>query len=849
MGKTGARTAFFGPRSPHGVRRRCRERFTGRFSPHRLFSESFFNVKKLSGTLLYQVLEEDFMFPRTVFLREQFFLNRPSVCLEAALVKTHVFQETEGEALILRRAKSFRETCRTKTITIQPQELIVGNAGAKARQACITPELSNNWFVLELDTMQERPQDPYGITEEQKRQYRERIYPYWQGKSLRDIWEKQVPADTMAIIGVGGVIDCGVKVESAPSELTPNFRDHLFVKGYTGIREDAEAALATLDLTDVHNLERRDFWQAVVITCEGMEMLAKRYAEKALELAEKEPDAVRAGELRQVATVCHNLACGAPRTFQEAIQQVYFTLCGLFIEGNGGGYSIGRLDQYLHPFFQQDKAAGMLTDETAQELLECFWIKLGEQLWYQTAESAKDYAGYCPFHNLCVGGVDTDGNDAVNPLSFMMLEATIRVRMAQPSLAVRLSRKNPEEFFLKVAECIRTGTGFPAIHNDEVGTMMVMRKGVPSRVARDWALHGCVEPDVPGLTSQWTSGGHYNLASAVEFALTRGIHLKTGKQIGLHTPDPLTFASFDDFRKAVYGQLAHLIRHFSLVMSLFERLHLEHLPLPLASLVTLDCVERGRHLMRGGARYNWGPGMNANGFGDFIDSMAAVRKLVFREKKLSMKRLVEAIQSNFNGYEDVRRLLLEDAPKWGNDADDADCFAAELTAFLSEEFDRTRGLLGNPRMMTIIPITSNIPQGASVSALPSGRRAGLPLADGISACQGQDINGPTALIKSMAKFSHVDYDGGLLFNMRFTPDTVAGEEGRFRLVSFLRSFLDLGLFHVQFNIVGQEVLRCAQKHPEEHRSLLVRVAGYSAYFVELSREMQEDIMSRIPHAL
>ncbi len=782
------------------------------------------------------------MFPRIDFLRRQFFANRPSVCLEAALAKTRIFRETEGEALILRRAKSFRETCRTKTVTIQPQELIVGNAGARARQACITPELSNNWFVRELDTMRDRPQDPYDITEAQKAQYREEIYPYWRGKSLRDIWEKQVPADTMALIRVGGVVDCGVKVESAPSELNPNFRDHLFVKGYAGIRREAETALAALDLSDVRNLERRDFWQAAAIACEGMETLAARYADEAERLAAKEADAARAAELR-------GLAGGPPLTFRDALQQVYFTLCGLFIEGNGGGYSIGRLDQYLYPFYLREREAGLLSDEAAQELLECLWIKLGEQLWYQTEESARDYAGYCPFHNLCVGGVDADGNDAVNPLSYMMLDATIHVRMAQPSLSVRLSCKNPEEFFLKVAECVQTGTGFPAIHSDEVGTMMVMRKGVPSRVARDWALHGCVEPDVPGMTSQWTSGGHYNLASAIEFALTQGVHLKTGEQVGLRTPDPASFRTFDDFRKAVYAQLGHIIRHFSIVMSLFERLHLEHLPLPLASLVTLDCVEKGKHLMQGGARYNWGPGMNTNGFGDFIDSMAAVRKLVFQEGKLSMSRLVEAIRADFEGCADVRRLLLEEAPKWGNDDDDADAFAGELTAFLSETFGKTRGLLGNPRMMTVIPITSNIPQGASVSALPSGRRAGSPLADGISACQGRDRKGPTALLKSMSKFPHVDYDGGLLLNVRFTPASVAGEEGRFRLVSFLRTFLDLGLFHIQFNIVGQEVLRCAQERPDDHRSLLVRVAGYSAYFVELSKEMQEDIISRIPHEL
>ena len=599
----------------------------------------------------------------------------------------------------------------------------------------------------------------------------------------------------------------------------------------------------------MRNLERRDFWRAAAITCEGMETLAARYAEKAGELAAAEADPVRASELRDIAETCRRLAVGAPATFRDAIQQVYFTLCGLFIEGNGGGYSIGRLDQYLHPFFLRDRAEGLLTDDAAQELLECLWIKLGEQLWYQTDESARDYAGYCPFHNLCVGGVDVNGNDAVNPLSYLMLDATIRVRMAQPSLSVRLSRKNPEEFFHKVAECVQTGTGFPAIHSDDVGTMMVMRKGVPSRVARDWALHGCVEPDIPGMTSQWTSGGHYNLASAVEFALTRGVHLKTGEQVGLRTPDPTTFRTFDDFRKAVYDQLGHIIRHFSLVMSLFERLHLEHLPLPLASLVTLDCVEKGRHLMQGGARYNWGPGMNANGFGDFIDSMAAVRKLVFREGRLPMSRLVEAIRTNFEGYEAVRRMLVEDAPKWGNNNDEADGNMTKLFDVIIKEIGTYRGKLGNPKLPALYPVSSNVPQGLSVAALPSGRKAGKPLADGCSPSQGMDRLGPTAILQSLGKLPHDCIDGGTLLNIKLTPAVVAGEEGKRRLSAFLKTFLDLDVFHIQFNVVSHEVLRCAQRAPEDYKSLLVRVAGYSAYFVELSREIQEDILSRTAHEL
>ena len=378
---------------------------------------------------------------------------------------------------------------------------------------------------------------------------------------------------------------------------------------------------------------------------------------------------------------------------------------------------------------------------------------------------------------------------------------------------------------------------------------MLMKKGVPLEKAWDWSCIGCVEPLMPGKTSQWSSAGHYNLAAAVEFALTNGVHRKSGKRIGLETGDPETFASYEVFKAAVYAQLDRLIRQFSISQNLIERLQQQFFPNPLISMSILDCVENGKDLMHGGARYNVGPGMNGNGVADFADSLVAVKKLVYDEKRLPMHTLLEALAEDFQGYEAVERMLAEDAPKWGNDDPDADAVVMELCDFIIKIHAELKGILGNPKMPALYPVSSNVPQGLSIGALPSGRRAGKPLADGCSPSQGCDHFGPTAILRSLDKMPHACLDGGTLLNLWLTPAVVQGEEGGHRLSAFLKAFLDMDIFHIQFNVVGQDILRCAQERPEEYRSLLVRVAGYSAYFVELSREVQDDILSRTVNTL
>ena len=507
-------------------------------------------------------------------LKKQFFTHVPAVCLEGALSKTHVFKETEGEPMIVRRAKAFKRHCETKTITIQPGELVVGNAGRTARTIHICPELSNNWVYEELDTMATRPQDPYAITEEQKMLFRNEIYPYWKGKTLRDYWNAQAPKPILDIISVGGVIDNDIKIECTPGDIVPEFKENIFAKGFGGIRAQAQALLETVDLNDVENYDRRDFWEAITITCDGFSILCRRHAQAARELAATERDGTRKAELLGMAEACDAIAENPPKTFREAMQLHYFIFVGLFIEGNAGGYSPGRMDQYLYPYYLRDRAEGILDDATALELIECFWIKSNDAVWYWDEAGIKHYAGYCSFQNVCLGGLDREtGQDGVNELTYLMLKATIDLQMVQPSVSVRLSKKNPEDYFLKIAELVRTGSGFPAIYNEEVGLKMLMKKGVPLEKAWDWSCIGCVEPLMPGKTSQWSSAGHYNLAAAVEFALTNGVHRKSGKRIGLETGNPEAFATYEVFKAAVYAQLDRLIRQFSISQNLIAHFH------------------------------------------------------------------------------------------------------------------------------------------------------------------------------------------------------------------------------------------------------------------------------------
>jgi len=805
-------------------------------------------MKPLAEEVLSRKRKYQGVTPRIERLKEAYFQWRPTICLERALAYTRAYKESEGEPSVLRRAKGFRETCASQSITIYDDELIVGNATRLPRGGVFCPEITWSWLRDELDTISTRNQDPFLLTDEQKEILVEEIFPYWEGRSMHDRCMAQYPEETRKIAIETGIIDVELKSMSGAGEVAPGYGNILLPLGFKGIKKQAQQQLKALDPANPADYDRIHFLRAVIMVCDSMKLFASRYAKEASRLAANEEDPARKQELEEIADICSRVPFEPPQTFREALQTIWFGQIGLFIEENAPSYSPGRMDQYLYPYYKADLEAGRLTKEEAQELLECLWIKMSEMSWLLNANATQYFTGYMPFQNVNAGGVDRKGNDATNELSYMFLQATMDVQLFQPSLAVRIHNSTPQDFLLKVAELVRLGTGFPAIHFDDTSIKMMLKKGVEIEDARDYCLVGCVEPNVGGKMSQWSDGGHYNFGAAVEFALFDGVSLLTGKQLGLPSGDPRDFESYDEFAAAVKKQISHFIRQDAIANLVVEKAHQDLLPKPFQSCLVEDCVDRGLDVMWGGARYNAGPALILTGVADLSNSLAAVKKLVYEEEALSIDELCEALEANFEGYEDIRQLLINRAPKYGNDDDYVDKIAQEFTDFAAEQAESYTSVRGCQIINGLYPVSSNVPHGLVVGALPSGRKARKPLADGCSPNHGTDTNGPTAAIKSVDKLNHENHTAGTLLNQKLSPAVLEGDNGLNNLVALLRAHNELGGYHVQFNVISNETLRDAQKYPERYRGLLVRVAGYSAYFTELCEDTQNDIIGRTEHA-
>lgn len=787
-------------------------------------------------------------FPRVQKLTRRFFENKPSLCIERAVIYTDVFKETEGDPIIIRRAKAFKKYCLTKSITIMPEELIVGSAASKPRAAIFCPEHATGWLSEELDGLPTRHQDPYEVTEEQKSVLRDYVFPYWKGKCTSDHWLKQIPPIVREIAVKTGIIDVEIKTQSAPGEIAPYY-EMLLHKGFNGIKAEAEQLMSELDYSDPEHYTKINFYQAAILCIEGIIKLACRYSELAIKLTNEESNPARKLELQQIAEICKWVSANPPRTFWEALQLLWFAQIGCYFEGNGPSYSPGRVDQYLYPYYKIDLGKGLLTEEEVLELIECLYVKFPENTWFLSKNASMYFAGYQPYQGICVGGVTRNGKDATNELSYLFITAKMHVRLHSPSLSVRVHKQSPEELLLKAAELSKIGTGFPAFHNDEVTIKMILSTGASIEDARDYSLVGCVEPYVPGKMSKWTDGGHYNFASAIELVLTNGKSLiNDNKQLGLATGDPVKM-SFDDIKDTVKQQLAYFIKHIAIACHITERIHAELTPYPYMSSLIENCFEKGKDITVGGALYTVGPAFIGTGIADLANSLSAIKKHVYEEKSISMNTLVEAITKNFEGYEDLRLKMFNQTPMYGNDDDSADEFVREMTDFAYHEISKYKSFRGPKFISGLYPVASHVPHGLVVSALPYGRLAKTPLADGCSPKGGTDKNGPTAVLKSVSKINHDTHVAGTLLNMRLDPSTVENEDGTRRIANLLRAFVDLNIYHIQFNLVTSDLLIEAQNNPDEYRSLIIRVAGYSAYFVELCREMQDDIIQRTVHKL
>lgn len=773
-------------------------------------------------------------------LKERVLHTTPSMDLENSKILTESFRETEGERHVVRKAKAFREQCRRKTVAIWDDELIVGCAGSRIRGGILCADVC--WSILdrELDTISHRRHDPFLLDEEGRRIFTEVVKPYWKGKSSFEQWLAQMPGD-VAPLREHAIIYIDRKAVRGPGELTPGF-DLLLREGISGLMERIRRRKAELDPAVPGNYRRIAYLEAMLIAAEGIITLAQRYAEEAERLAELETDPGRKQELLDIAAICRHVPEHPARTFHEAVQSVYLYHICMFMEQNAASYNPGRMDQYLWPYYRADLEAGRITPERAQELLDCLWIKYAEPCLFQDAVTAEYASGYNMFQNVCAGGIDENGQDAVNDLSYMILQATMDVRLYQPSLSVRFNlAKNPNTFLRKIVELIRLGTGFPAFHNDEVGIRMMQNKGIPLREAYNWNPCGCVESNLMGKLKGYTAIADVNLGSIVEFVLLNGLQRKSGLKLGVETGDPREFAGYDEFAAAVKKQLSHVIRKVVEANNVLDEIW-DDRPVPVASLTFEECIENAKDYSWGGAKYNTGNGVIYDAVADFINSIAAVKHLVYDKKLVTMAELLDALEQDFVGCDSIRKLC-QNAPKFGNDILEVDRIAADMFAFIAAETESYHGKYG--RMMAgMLPVTAHVPLGFAVGALPSGRKAWTTLTDGISPTGGTDINGATAVLKSIAAIPHDLFVSGTLLNMKVEPALLETDKGMRNLMALLKGLCSLGIYHVQFNVVSAETLLKAQQYPDDYRDLLIRVAGYTAYFVELSKEIQDEIIGR-----
>ena len=777
--------------------------------------------------------------------RQNYIHSKPSISCQRASIWTRSHMETEGEAVEIRRAKAFKKTCEELIVTIFDGELIVGASGEFRKCGILTPEFSWTWVEKEMDQFHTRVQDPYLMTNEQRTFVRETIFPYWKGKSLEEAFLAQLPEQTAKLVVDTGFIDTDSKWRQAVGEITPDFEDVLFVKGFSGLIKEAKEYLSKLDLASVENIKKRNFYHSIILTSEGIITLSRRYSIKAKEMANDETNPIRKEELLEIARICEKIPAHPPDTFYEAIQFVWFTQLGGVISENPLALNPGRFDQYMYPYYAKDIENDRVTSDEAQELIDSLWLKYSEWVWTISANTAEFFAGYNQFQNLTVGGKMRNGKDGTNPLSYMCLKATERVKTHQPGLSVRIHQDTPTKFLNAVTHLVSKGTGFPAIHNDTVGYQMLINAGYEPEDARDWNNCGCVVPHFR-KTGEWTSAANINFTAALEFALNAGKSRLRDELLGLPEQFITQFKTYEEVESAFYKQFDYFIEQSVIATLLAQKLHKEMVPRPFLSSCIEACMTKGKDLVNAGAKYNIGPVLTGIGLAVTSNSLAVIKKLVFEDKVVSLEELGQALDSNWEGYDSLRTLALA-VPKYGNDLDYVDDIAIKMANYYYQKGHSYKDINGSPFNTAFMGISNYLPTGKVVGATPCGRKATMPLSEGVSPFAGTDTSTPLAAMRSAAKLNQDVHSGGTLLNLRLNQELVSTKRGQSNLGYMIQSFFSLGAFHVQFNTLSTEVLLQAQAKPEDYRDLLVRVAGYSTQFVNLSRQMQDAIIERNVH--
>lgn len=768
---------------------------------------------------------------------------KPSLSAERARLATEAIQQHAFEPPVLQKAHMLSHILRNMTIYIQEGELVVGNHNDKPRCAPVFPEYFSEWVVDEIDDFQTRPSDPLELSDTDKQELLD-VLAWWKGKSFDKIAERELPeavkeAEKAGVMTVGNR-DCGT------GHLTPDYWTALD-KGLGYYREQAREKLAATVVSSKRDQERIDFWNAVIVVVDAAEAYAQRYSALARKQAATEQDETRRTELLEIADICKRIPIEPARTFAEAIQMVWFIHVIISIEANGHGTSLHRFDQYMNPFYVRDLEAGRITEERALEYIECLFIKFTDILKLRDKFYSASFAGYPIWQNIIVGGQTAEGKDATNETSFLVLKANRDVRTSQPTASVRYFKGISQELVEEGLKMIQDGLATPAFFNDELVVPMVMEKlGVSAEIARNWGIQGCVQPIVAGCSDGRPTVGYVNLLKCLELVLHNGTDPITGKQLGIETGEPSQIDTLEKLQAALYTQIDHFVDLMLTGFNIVGSLHADRMPVTFASMLINDCVENGMSVQEGGARYSES-GAFINGIGNCTDAIAAIDTLVFREHRYTMDELMEALAANFEGYEPMRLTLLNKAPKYGNDNDYVDAIAAGIVKHYASSLSRYKDSRGGNYQVVVESQSMNVSQGKCVLASADGRFAHEGVNDNCSPVMGRDVNGPTATVKSVAKLDQKNAKDGCLYNLRFDPRSVSGEKGRNVLRSVIQTYFDNMGEHIQINVVDNATLRAAQKEPEKYRDLLVRVAGYLAYFTELDRDVQESVIARTAH--
>lgn len=817
-------------------------------------------------------------------LAAELYRKMPEVESARAVLLTESYQKTENEPIIIRRAKAFEHVLKHLPIVIRDDELIVGSSTIASRGCQTFPEFSFEWLEQEFDTLETRSADPFYISEKTKQELR-KVHQYWKGKTTSELALSYMSPEAIKSIE-HNIFTPGNYFYNGVGHVTVQYEKVLKI-GFEGIIWEAQKELDRMNPGDDDYPAKSRFLQAVIISCRAAIAYSRRYMTLAKEQADKCTDPHRREELIQIAANCAKVPANGAESFYEACQSFWFVQQLLQIESSGHSISPGRFDQYMYPYYEADLKAGLLTREQAQEYIDCIWVKLNDLNKCRDAASAEGFAGYSLFQNLIVGGQDRYGQDVTNDLSFMCIQASHHVFLPQPSLSIRVWNGTPHDLMVAAARLTKTGIGLPAYYNDEVIIPSLMNRGLTLEDAREYNIIGCVEPQKAGKTEGWHDAAFFNMCRPLELVFSNGVD--KGEQISIQTGTLDEMKSFEDFYEAYKKQMEYQISLLVNADNAIDMAHRERCPLPFESCMVDDCIKRGKSMQEGGAIYNF-TGPQGFGVANMADSLYAVKKLVFEEKKLTLEQYKRALKLNYgqdskmvaecigqsvaelsgkgalvdealisrvikevlesqplkDDMEFARQLreMIDEVPKFGNDDPEVDAFARDVAYTYTRPLEKYRNPRGGMFQAGLYPVSANVPLGAQTGATPDGRLAYMPVADGVSPSAGKDVNGPTAAANSVAKLDHGIASNGTLFNQKFHPSALTGESGLDNFIALIRSYFDQKGSHMQFNVVSRETLLDAQKHPENYQHLVVRVAGYSALFTTLSRSLQDDIINR-----